>query len=107
MPNELLSQIDRVSITSFNGMDASRSPVVNQEYNIGQLAVNIGRRQRQPFQARLCLRPVTSENGNHLLSGHLFAMGVLSGGTRLSIIARLSGARLVAATGVTVVPDGE
>ena len=99
-PDDQLSVLDRVSITNFFGMDASRNPAANEGYGVGLLAINIGRNQRQPLHARLGLRPTKSENDNHVFSGTLYAMGALAGGNRLSIIVRLSGGRLVAATGV-------
>ena len=102
LPDDRLSNLDRISIAAFNGMDASRSPSVNEEYSVAQLALNIGRQQRQPLHARLGLRPCTSENGNHTFGGQLFALGALAAGNRLSIVMRLSGGRLVAATGVTL-----
>ena len=101
-PNDQASSIDSVRIPQFFGMDASRSPSVNEEYSIGQLAVNIGRTSRQPLHSRLGLRPCTSDNGNHDLAGDVFSMGALVGGNRLALIMRVSGGRVVAASNVTL-----
>ena len=105
LPDNPLSNLDRVSIVSFQGMDASRSPTSNEEYGIGQLAVNLGRNQRQPLHARNGLQPVTSANGNHVFAGQIFAMGALQQGNRMSMILRLSGGRLVAATNCQLVTE--
>ena len=100
MPEQ--SSISNVSIGRFSGLDASRSPAEGVEYDIGVLAINLGRRQRQPLHARQGLQPLTSDNGNHVFSGQIFALGALAGGNRLTLVARLSGGRLVAATNVVL-----
>ena len=100
VPDDRLSNLDRVPIQSFVGMDASRSPAEGDQYNVGVLAINLGRRQRQPLHSRQGLQPVTASNGNQVMSGQLFAFGALAGGNRLSLVMRLSGGRLVAATDV-------
>jgi hypothetical protein len=96
-PDDQYSQYDRIPIQDFLGMDASRNPTANQDYGVGVLMINCGRKVRSPLQPRVGLRPVTSSNGNETMAGRLFALGALSSGGRLSLIARLSGGRLVAA----------
>ena len=104
-PEDNLSGLDRVSLTAFVGMDASRNPASGDEYNLGVLAINLGRNQRQPLHARQGLQALTSDNDNHVFSGQIFALGALSQGNRLSLVARLSGGRLVAAKNVQIDED--
>ena len=99
-PDDRLSESGRISIANFLGMDASRNPVANEQYGVGVLMVNCGRQTRSPLHARLGLQPVTSSNGNEVMGGRLFALGALSTGGRMSLVARLSGGRLVAASDV-------
>ena len=102
-PDDRLSESSRVSIPNFLGMDASRNPTANEAYGVGVLMINCGRQQRSPLHARIGLQPITTSNGNETMSGKIFALGALATGGRLSLIARLSGGRLVAAKDVELV----
>ena len=100
LPDDRKSQGGSILISSFSGLDAARALVSNDTFSVGQTATNIGRKTRQPLQPRLGLRPVTSENGNHVFSGECFAMGAIASGNRLSLVMRVSGGRMLAATDV-------
>lgn len=106
-PDDQYSELGRVGIPNFHGMDASRNPTVNEDYGVGVLMVNCGRQLRSPLHPRLGLRPLTSSNDNEFMSGQIFALGALASGGRLTLVARLSGGRLVAAKDVQLSEDAE
>lgn len=97
-----MAEVGRVTASQFWGYDSDRDVDSNEDYGVGQLAVNGGRRQRQPLHPRVGLRPVTSSNGQTDISGKVFAMGALSQAGRLNLIYRVSGGRLLAARDVTL-----
>lgn len=102
-PDDRLSSLQRVGVSNFLGMDASRNPTANIDYGVGVLMINCGRKIRSPLHPRLGLQPLTSSNGNETMGGKLFALGALSTGGRLCLVARLSGGRLVAARDIEMV----
>lgn len=101
-PDDRYSEGSNVSIPNFLGMDASRNPNANEGYGIGTLMVNCGRNIRSPLHPRLGLQPVTTSNDNEVMSGQIFALGALASGGRLTLIARISGGRLVAALDIAL-----
>lgn len=96
MPYQEQSDLDRIGIQNFWGMDSQRDPARNEDYGVGVLSVNQGRRLRRPLEARPGLQPQKSSNSNHTLGGRLFAMTGLPQGGRLVLITRLDGGRLIA-----------
>ena len=98
----MASDAEPIRVSNFLGMDLSRNLTENREFDVGQLCVNQGRQLRSPLHPRFGLAPVTSDNGNHDMAGVCYAMGSLATNGRLSLIMRLSGGRMVAATNVSL-----
>jgi hypothetical protein len=81
-------------------MDTSRDVTDNIDFGVGVIAENLGRSRRRPLEARVGLRPVTSANGNHEIGSPVPAIGALLQGHRLTIVMRVTGRFLIAATDV-------
>jgi hypothetical protein len=97
----MASQTNPVYIPNFRGMDARRSPIENQEYAIGTLAINQGRDIRGPLHSRRGLKRLVSANGNHFINRRCYSIGALPQGHQLHLLVRASGGLLVAVKGVT------